>query len=462
MPEHRTITEWHPNDQRFWEQTGKGIARRNLFWSILAEFLGFSVWQLWSAVAVNLNKVGFHLTLGELFWLVSIPGLVGATMRFPYGFVVARVGGRNWTVISAALLLIPSVLLAVLVQHPTTPYWALILAAATAGFGGGNFASSMANISYYYPDSKKGWALGLNAAGGNIGVAVVQFVVPAVIGLGVLGLAAKGAKHLSLQMAGLVWLPFIVVAMIGAFFFMNNLTVAKATIREQLVIVKRRQTWVMSWLYIGTFGSFIGYSAAFPLLIKSQFPHVNPLEFAFLGPLIGSLARPLGGRLSDRLGGASVTFVNFIVMMAAALGVIWTLSMKSSPAAFPLFLVLFLVLFVTTGIGNGSTFRMIPAVFRMAHLRRAAGGGARELALADRHARTEAAAALGFTSAIAAYGSFVIPQAYSASITGTGSAAAALFGFVLFYATCVGLTWWCFLRRSTDAAATTALAEVGV
>ena len=457
MSDTRTITEWHPNDERFWERTGKRVARRNLFWSILAEFLGFSVWQLWSAVAVNLNKAGFHLSLGQLFWLVSIPGLVGATLRFPYGFVVARVGGRNWTVISAALLVIPSVLLAILVQHPQTPYWALIAAAATAGFGGGNFASSMANISYYYPDSRKGWALGLNAAGGNIGVAVVQFVVPAVIGLGVLGLAAKGARHLSLQMAGLVWIPFIVVAVLGAFFFMNNLSTARATIREQLVIVKRRQTWIMSWLYIGTFGSFIGYSAAFPLLIKSQFPHVNPLEFAFLGPLLGSLARPLGGRLSDRVGGAAVTFVNFIVMAVATLGVIWTLSVKSA-SAFPLFLTMSLLVFVASGVGNGSTFRMIPAAFKAEHARRAARRGSSAAAAADRDARKEAAAVLGFSSAIAAYGSFIIPQAYNASISATGGAGAALLGFVGFYATCIGLTWWCFLRHPSRAAVP-ALAE---
>lgn len=461
MPDTRTITEWNPNDERFWASTGKRVAQRNLFWSILAEFLGFSVWQLWSAVAVNLNKAGFHLSLGQLFWLVSIPGLVGATMRFPYGFVVARVGGRNWTIISAALLLIPSALLAVLVQHPATPYWALILAAATAGFGGGNFASSMANISYFYPDKRKGWALGLNAAGGNLGVAVVQFVVPAVIGLGVLGLAAKGATHLSLQWAGLVWIPFIAAAVFGAFFFMNNLSVARATIREQLVIVRRRPTWIMSWLYIGTFGSFIGYSAAFPLLIKSQFPHVNPLEFAFLGPLLGSVARPLGGRLSDRVGGAAVSFVSFIVMMLATLGVIWTLSLKSA-GAFPMFLVLFLVLFVTSGIGNGSTFRMIPPAFRAWHMNRSAAAGAAAVARSDRDARREAAAALGFVSAIAAYGSFVIPQAFNASIANTGSAATALFGFVLFYATCVGVTWWCFMRRASTVAAIPALAEASV
>lgn len=462
MSHSRTITEWNPNDERFWERSGKRIARRNLFWSILAEFVGFSVWQLWSAVAVNLDKTGFHLSLGQLFWLVSVPGLVGATMRFPYGFIVARVGGRTWTVISAALLLIPSTLLAVLVQHPATPYSALIVAAATAGFGGGNFASSMANISYFYPDSKKGWALGLNAAGGNIGVAVVQFVVPAAIGLGVLGLAARGATHLSLQWAGLVWIPLIVVAIVGAFLCMNNLAVSRATIREQLVIMRRRHTWIMSWLYIGTFGSFIGYSAAFPLLITSQFPHVNALEFAFLGPLIGSLARPAGGRLADRLGGARVTFVNFVTMIVATLGVIWTLGLKSSPAAFPLFLTLFLVLFVSTGIGNGSTFRMIPAAFKAEHRHRAAIGGFRAIEAADREARKEAAAALGFTSAIAAYGSFVIPQAYGASISSTGSAALALFGFVLFYATCIAVTWWCFLRRTTETVAPALAAEAGV
>ncbi|MGH7747200.1 MAG: MFS transporter, partial [Candidatus Dormibacteria bacterium] len=276
----RWITSWNPNDREFWAREGRRIARRNLIFSIFAEFLGFSIWQLWSVVAVQLNHAGFHLAIGQLFWLISLPGLVGATMRFPYGFAVPLLGGRNWTFISAGLLLIPSGLLAVLVQHPGTPYWLLMVGAGTAGLGGGNFASSMANISYFYPDDRKGLALGLNAAGGNLGVAVVQFVLPAVIGLGVLGLGAKHATHLQLQWAGLMWIPLVVVAALCALRFMDNLMVSRASLRQQVVILRRKHTWVISWLYVGTFGSFIGYSAGLPLLITTQFPDVNPLEYA--------------------------------------------------------------------------------------------------------------------------------------------------------------------------------------
>jgi len=354
-------------------------------------------------------------------------------MRFPYGVAVPLFGGRNWTVVSAALLLVPTILLAVLVQHPTTPFPVMLLAAGTAGFGGGNFASSMSNISFFYPDRLKGWALGLNAAGGNIGVAVVQFVVPAVIGLGVLGLHAKAARHLALQNAGLIWVPLVVAAAACAFFFMDNLAVARARLRDQAVVLRRKHTWVMSWLYIGTFGSFIGYSAAMPLLMKTAFPAVNSAEFAFLGPLVGSLARPAGGWLSDRVGGAVVTFWTFAVMGAATIGVIATLRAGS----FALFLAVFLVLFVCSGIGNGSTFRMIPAIFD----RRGSGG------------RKEAATVLGFSSAIAAYGSFFIPQGYSLSLTRTGGYTGALLAFLAFYLTCLAVTWWFYLReRGTEQA----------
>jgi NNP family nitrate/nitrite transporter-like MFS transporter len=436
------ITDWDPNDDARWRSGGQAIARRNLAFSILAEFLGFSVWQLWSVVAVQLNHAGFHLTLGELFWLVSVPGLVGATLRFPYGFAVPLFGGRNWTVVSASLLLIPTALLAVLVQHPQTPFWALLLAAATAGLGGGNFASSMANISFFYPDGRKGWALGLNAAGGNIGVAVVQLVVPAVVGLGILGLQAKAARHIALPNAGLIWIPFIVAAAVCAFLFMDNLAVSRARLSDQLAILRRGHTWVMSWLYIGTFGSFIGYSAAMPLLMKTAFPNVNTLQYAFLGPLVGSLARPLGGWLSDRVGGAPVTFATFVAMAAATLGVIAVLG---SGGPFPLFLAVFLVLFVCSGVGNGSTFRMIPAIFNAASASRAAGrseGEAREI---DVRGRRETAGVLAFSSAVAAYGSFLIPQGYSLSLAHTGGYGAALLAFVAFYLTCLAATWWWYL-----------------
>jgi MFS family permease len=229
----RWISDWNPNDEAQWRSRGWTIARRNLVFSILVEFLGFSVWQLWSVVAPQLDRAGFGFTLGELFWLISVPGLVGATLRFPYGLAVPLLGGRRWTVVSAALLLVPASLLPVLVQRPETPFWVMLLAAATAGFGGGNFASSMSNISFFYPDSRKGWALGLNAAGGNIGVAVVQLVVPAVIGLGVLGMVAGGARHLALQNAGLVWVPLIVAAAVCAYLFMDDLAMSRGGLPQE-------------------------------------------------------------------------------------------------------------------------------------------------------------------------------------------------------------------------------------
>jgi len=231
----------------------------------------------------------------------------------------------------------------------------------------------MANISFFYPDRMKGWALGLNAAGGNIGVSSVQLLTPILIGCGWVGLyltAPLGAEGLYLQNAGLMWLPLIAIAVFGASRFMNNLSAARSSFQEQLVVTRRKHTWVMSWLYVGTFGSFIGYSAAFPLLIKTQFPAIT-ISVAFLGPLVGSIARPLGGLLADKIGGARVTFWNFLAIGGATIGVIYYVDIKS----FAGFLAMFLVLFVTTGIGNGSTFRMIPSIFREEKLRQAAGAG---------------------------------------------------------------------------------------
>jgi MFS transporter, NNP family, nitrate/nitrite transporter len=440
------IADWRPDNDAFWQETGKRIARRNLIWSILAEHIGFSVWLIWSIVAIKLPQVGFHYTIAQLFQLVALPGLIGSLMRFPYTFAVPRFGGRNWTIVSVLLLLIPTGLLTVFVARPQTPFAVMLAVAATAGLGGGNFASSMANISFFYPDRMKGWALGLNAAGGNIGVSTVQLLTPILIGFGWVGLyltTPLGPGRLYLQNAGLMWLPLIALAVFGASRYMNNLSTARSNFRDQLVITRRKHTWVMSWLYIGTFGSFIGYSAAFPLLIKTQFPAVT-MSLAFLGPLVGSLARPLGGLLADRIGGARVTFWNFVAMGCATLGVMHCVDRKS----FPGFFTMFLVLFVTTGIGNGSTFRMIPSIFREAKLREAKAAGAARRAAALKSAGTESAAVIGFTSAIGACGGYLIPRAFGASIAATGGPYLALQAFLLFYASCVALTWWYYLRRS--------------
>ena len=307
----------------------------------------------------------------------------------------------------------------------------------------------------------KGWALGLNAAGGNIGVSSVQLLTPILIGCGWVGLHLTrplGAERLYLQNAGLMWLPLIAIAVFGASRYMNNLSAARSPFQNQLVITRRKHTWVMSWLYVGTFGSFIGYSAAFPLLIKTQFPAVT-ISVAFLGPLVGSVARPLGGLLADKIGGARVTFWNFVAMGGATIGVMYYVDIKS----FAGFLAMFLVLFVTTGIGNGSTFRMIPSIFREEKLRQAAGAGDAARADALKAASTESAAVIGFTSAIGACGGYLIPRGFGASIAVTGGPHLALEVFLLFYATCVALTWWFYLRRSFLAQrAPTNLAEARV
>jgi NNP family nitrate/nitrite transporter-like MFS transporter len=436
----RWITTWNPEDRAFWEDVGRRVARRNLFWSIVAENIGFSVWLVWSVVATQLPRAGFAYSTDELFLLVALPGLVGALMRFPYTFAVPKFGGRNWTMASVLLLLIPTSSLAFFVDRPATPFWLMAIAASSAGLGGGNFASSMANISFFYPDREKGFALGLNAAGGNVGVSNVQLLVPLFL--------AGGA---ALSRAGRMWLVPIAIAAIGAWFSMDNLATARSPFASQVAVAKRKHTWVMAWLYVGTFGSFVGYSAAFPLLLKTQFPEVSA-NLAFLGALVGSVARPLGGKLADRLGGAKVTFWNFGAMALASIGVVYSISAH----AFAPFLATFLLLFVTTGIGNGSTFRMIPTIFRAEALTRFAAREGMDAALA--RGRRDAAAAIGLTSAIGALGGYFVPRAFGASIKATGSVGPALAAFVAFYLTCLATTWWHYARNEVDAA--DALAEV--
>src|ERR1700761_7397428 len=452
------ISEWNPEDHTFWNTTGKTVARRNLIWSIVAEHIGLSVWLIWAIVATKLPAAGFHYSTDELFQLVALPGLIGALMRFPYTFAVTTFGGRNWTIFSAAVLFIPTLCLAYFVSHPETPFWLMLLIASFAGLGGGNFASSMTNISFFYPDRMKGWALGLNAAGGNIGVASVQLLTPILMGIGLINLyQATPVSGVYVQNAGLMWLLPIAIAVYGAVFFMNNLTSAKASIANQLAIVKRKHTWIMSWIYIGTFGSFIGYSAAFPLLIKTQFPSIT-IAIAFLGPLVGSLSRPLGGLLADKVGGAIVTFFNFIVMAAATIGVIYFVGNKD----FVGFLTMFLIIFVTTGIGNGSTYRMIPSIFREENLRKAQGKGEAGRLAAIKTASIESGAAVGFIGAIGACGGYFIPSGFGKSIAATGGPQTALFIYLGFYAVCLALTWWFYLRRSPAEAGAPSLAQARV
>lgn len=450
------ITRWEPENKQFWEFTGRPIAKRNLLISIPALTLAFAVWMVWSVVVVNLPNVGFKFSTNQLFWLASLPALCGATLRIFYSFAVPIFGGRRWTAISTASLLIPAIGIGFAVQNPSTPYEFFILLALLCGLGGGNFASSMANISFFYPKAQKGTALGLNAGLGNLGVSIVQLVVPLVITAGVFGglggdsqIIVKAGKEVPmwLQNAGFIWVPFIAVSAIAAWFGMNDLAEAKASFADQAVIFKRKHNWLMCWLYLGTFGSFIGYSAGFPLLIKSQFPGVNALSYAWLGPLVGALARPIGGWLADKLGGAKVTFWNFIAMGAGVFAVLHFLPVKGSGGDFYGFLIAFMLLFATSGIGNGSTFRMIPVIF-LAERQRTAGNTQADQDQAIRDANKEAAAVLGFSSAVGAYGGFFIPKGYGTSIAATGGPEAALYAFIVFYVTCTFITWWYYSRKN--------------
>ena len=343
----------------------------------------------------------------------------------------ASVGG--WIVVlSRWLPLVPEVVscMAGLTRMPARSF----LLALLCGFGGGNFASSMANINFFFPKERKGSALGVNAGLGNLGVSAVQFLAPLVVALGVYGPLAGGPQtvvnaagqsaQIWAQNAAFVWVPFIVICAVAAWIGMNDIADAKASFREQAVIFRRKHNWLMCWLYLGTFGSFIGYAAGFPLLIKSQFPGVNPLQYAWLGPLVGAVVRPFGGWLADKLGGARVTFWNFIVMALAVGGVLWFLKLQS----FAGFFACFMVLFLTTGIGNGSTFRMIPVIFPL----------------------KEASPVLGFTSAFAAYGGFFIPKSYGTSISMTGGPEMALYVFIVFYLTCIAVTWWYYSRKDAE------------
>ncbi len=426
----RWITDWDPEDAAFWASTGRRVARRNLIFSIFAEHLGFAIWTLWSVVVVALPPASFPfiLDVDKKFWLVAIPNLIGALMRLPYTLAVPRFGGRNWTVVSALLLLIPIGLASYCVTRPGTPYWFFLLTAATAGFGGGNFASSMTNIAFFFPERRKGTALGLNAAGGNLGLSVMQFVVPMIIFFG-----------FSLIYTTAVWVPLILAAAVCAYLFMNNLHVSRSSVREQLAAARRPHAWIMSFLYIGTFGSFLGLSAAFPAVLQFEFPkdqkmHVLGtallLPVAFTGPLVGSIARPIGGWLSDRIGGARVTAVVFALMGVGTYCAILAAHAKSLSG----FMASMLALFTLAGAGNGSTYKMIPAIFYKKD-----GGSVQ--------ARRESAATLGMAGAIGALGGFYMPRAIGNSIKATGGIDTAFTIFIVMYAACLLVTWYCYLRR---------------
>ncbi|MEW2613724.1 nitrate/nitrite transporter [Streptomyces sp. NPDC047880] len=424
----RWIQHWDPENETFWKETGEKVARRNLYFSVLSEHIGFSIWTLWSVLVLFMGPE-YGLTPADKFMLTSMVTLVGAVVRVPYTFAVAIFGGRNWTIISAALLLIPTCA-AFTVMEPGTSFSTFLLVGLLAGIGGGNFASSMTNINAFFPLRKKGWALGLNAGGGNIGVPVIQLAALGIIGAG-------GGPRVLLG----IYIPLIVVAAVMAALFMDNLENVKNDTGAAKDAARDGHTWIMSFLYIGTFGSFIGYSFAFGQVLQNQFGR-TPLEAAyvtFIGPLLGSLIRPLGGWMADKYGGAKISLWNYVAM-GVATAVLIGASMEKSLA---LFTGAFVVLFVLSGLGNGSTFKMIPGIFQNKALAKGLQG---EEAAA--YGRRLSGASMGLIGAVGALGGVGINLAFRQSFLSYGSGTGAFVAFLAFYAVCFVVTWAVYLRRT--------------
>jgi MFS transporter, NNP family, nitrate/nitrite transporter len=428
----RVIERWDPEDRVFWEVEGRHVARRNLVGSVFAEHIGFSVWSMFSVLALFMGPAHGVDAAGK-FTLVAAASLVGGALRVPYGLAVARFGGRSWTAVSAALLLLPCAALCAVFAAPpgSVPYAVLMLVAVATGVGGANFASSTANVNAFYPLRLKGRALGVNAGGGNVGVAVVQLA-----GLAVIALLGAGSPWV----LPALYLPLILAATVWALRRMDDLGPVRGDTGALTAAARHRHTWIVSALYIGTFGSFIGYGFAFGLVLQGQFGR-TPLQAAaltFVGPLLGSLLRPVGGRLADRWGGARVTLATF-GLMTAATAVVVAASVQNSLG---LFVTGFVLLFVLTGIGNGSAYALLPAVHE---------AGARSLGLvgeaAAAHARRMSGAALSVIGAVGAFGGVGVNLALRQSFDAFGNGTGAFLGFAGYYLLCAAVVWGVYVRR---------------
>lgn len=527
----RDLKQWNPDDDAEWEATGKAIATRNLWISIPSLLTGFAVWLYWGIITVQMINLGFSFSQSELFTLAAIAGLTGATLRIPSSFFIRLAGGRYTIFLTTALLMIPAAGAGYYLQDPNTPLWKFQALALLSGFGGGNFASSMSNISFFYPKKIQGYALGMNAGLGNFGVTTMQILVPLVMTFGLFGGDSMILQNTSgtligkipagtetyIHNAGYVWFLFLIPLAVAGWFGMNNITAdhvspevdgalpafgkilgmlgigmvtaifglwlmlpeaaggsglmvskwiviplviamtvfalkmipgsIKPNLERQFKIFNNKHTWAMTVIYTMTFGSFIGFSAAMALSIKVifGFQHVmvdgvmvhtltNPngpsaLMYAWMGPFIGALIRPLGGMWADKAGGAKVTQIISVVMVASALGVAYFMKAAYASATpeefFWPFLILFIILFAATGVGNGSTFRTIAMVFD----------------------KEQAGPVLGWTSAVAAYGAFIIPKVFGEQIKAT-TPEYALYGFAIFYGVCIVINWWFYLRKN--------------
>ena len=448
MTRSHVIENWDPEDTGQWEAGGRRIAMRNLRWSVFAEHVGFSVWTLFAVLVLFMPEDVYGLGAADKFLVSAVVTLTGAVLRIPYTLATAVFGGRNWTMFSAFVLLIPATAMLWIMANPGQPLWAYLAAGAIAGLGGANFASSMTNINSFFPQRQKGWALGLTAGGGNLGVATIQ-----VVGLIVIALAGNRSPH---WVIGL-YLLLLAVAGIGAALRMDNLPHQPVDVQSMKDVVRDRDGWVLSLLYIGTFGSFIGFSFAFGQMLTMTFigngqtpgqAALHAAQLTFLGPLLGSLTRMGGGRLSDRLGGSRVTFWTFCAMAVTTLALVYTSTLQAggdgtlSGGALVLFFAAFLTLFALTGVGNASVYTMIPAVFEA----RSRGLG---LVESERAAwsRAHAGALIGVAGAVGALGGFGINMTLRASYQASGSATTAFVVFAAFYVIAALVTRAVYLRR---------------
>ncbi|MGW4096676.1 nitrate/nitrite transporter [Mycobacterium sp. NPDC004974] len=458
------ITNWDPEDTLAWEAGNKYIARRNLIWSVFAEHVGFSIWSIWSVMVLFMPEAVYGFSAGDKFLLGATATLVGGCLRIPYTLATATFGGRNWTVFSAFVLLIPTVGTMVLLANPGLPLWPYLLCAALAGFGGGNFASSMTNINAFFPQRLKGWALGLNAGGGNIGVPMIQLV-----GLLVIATAGNRAPYWVCA----VYLVALAAAGIGAALYMDNLEQHKIDLGAMKAILAERDTWMISLLYIGTFGSFIGFAFAFGQVLQINFAaggqtaaqaSLHAAQIAFIGPLLGSLSRVYGGKLADRIGGGRVTLAVFGGMILAA-GMLVAISMFSpdngghtphAPNSLMMtgYVIGFIALFLLSGLGNGSVYKMIPSIFEARSHSLQVSEDERQ-----RWSLSMSGALIGFAGAIGALGGVGINLALRQSYLSSGSATAAFCIFLAFYVLTSACTWFRYVRRPAATAVPTAPAD---
>lgn len=434
-----TLTDWEPDDAAFWQASGRRIARRNMWTSVFAEHIGFSVWSLWSVLVLFMaGKTGSTLSPGDKFLIVCVATAAGSAVRPYYGFAVTRLGGRTWTTLSALLLLVPVAAAIIVIGHKNAPFWELLACAAVSGLGGGSFASSTTNINFFFPEREKGRALGINAGGGNLGVASVQL-------LGLLVIATAGAGHPRLLAA--LFIPLLLVSACLAYSRMDNLPGMRTDGRLYRTALADPHCWTISLLYIGTFGSFIGYSFAFGLVLQNDFGR-TPLQAAaltFTGPLLGSLARPAGGWLADRYGPARITLASF-AGLAAGTAVAIAASVAHS---LPLFGAGFTVLFVLSGVGNGATYAMIPGPYAAAAQRAIASGADPTAARLDARRRT--GAVIAFAGTVGGLGGVGINLAFRQSYLQAHTARPALIGFLVCYAVCAAVTAFAWRRQAIAA-----------